>query len=238
MSFHSRLAPKKGAWFADWAPSKRPIELPLPKLEYDSHFEVWEWRFRTLLRHNSLLAFIDEPGPSVTSDPKNNEQREELAAATHCLALLGSCISEHILAHLLTLTPYYKVLDDPYILFREAKKHVNDVQDLWKETTNPEFWGLFSGQDGQFRTVKQLFAKLEDVRNKTYTKKSWRTFILMAALLTKRNFPLCLPHSVQKYIDRENDPKVPKVDVGEKEWNDMRSEMMNATCQCGWLARA
>lgn len=229
--FYERLAPKKGAWFADWAPSKRPIELPLPKLEYDSHFEVWEWRFRTLLRHNSLLLFIDEPGPSVTQDPKNDKEREELAAATHCLALLGSCISEHILAYLVTLTPYYKVLEDPYILFREAKKHVNEVQDLWKETTNPEFWDLVTRRNDQFRTARQLLARLEGVRNKTYKKESWRTFILMAAFLAKKKFPFWIPDLVQKYVDKSNDPKVTKVDAGEKEWDEMRSEMMNAT----WL---
>lgn len=224
MSFHHRLAPKIGAWWAEWAPSKRPIELPLPKLEYDSHFGVWEWKFRTLLRHNSLLPFIIDSGPPVTSDPRSNEQKEELAAATHCLALLGSCISEQILADLLTLSSNDKLPEEPYLLFRAATKHVNDVQGLWKET-NPKFWALFTGRDDQFRTVKQLFDKLEGVRNRTCTKESWRTFISMVAMLTKRNFPSCLPHSVQKYIDKA---KNQNVDVGEKEWHDMRSEMMNA----------
>lgn len=228
MSFHHRLAPKIGAWWAEWAPSKRPIELPLPKLEYDSYYEVWEWNFRTLLRHNSLLPFINGPGPSVTSTPRTSEEQEELAAATHCLALLGSCISEQILADLLTLSPSGKLPEEPCLLFIAARNHVNDVQRLWKETANPEFWGLFTGRDDQIRTVIQLFAKLEGVRNKTYTKESWRTFILMAALLTNRKFPFCLPHSVQKYIDKANNEKV---DLGEKEWKDMRSEMMNAMCQ-------
>lgn len=224
MDFHARLAPKKGLWWADWDPSKRPIELPLPKLEYDSHFKVWEWKFRALLRHNSLLPFINDPGPSVTSTPRNDDEQEELAAATHCLALLGSCISEQILADLLTLSSNDKLPEEPHHLFRVAKKHVNDVQGLWKET-NPKFWDLFMGRDDQFKTVEQLFDKLEGVRNKDYTKESWRTFILMVALLIKRNFPSCLPHSVQKYIHKA---KNQMVDVGEKEWNDMKSEMMDA----------
>ncbi|KAI7781081.1 hypothetical protein LA080_015201 [Diaporthe eres] len=228
MSFHYRLAPRTGVWFTDWVPSKRPIELPLPKLEYDSQFKVWEWKLRTLLRHNSLLPFINEPGPSVISDPRNREQQEELAAATHCLALLGSCISEQILADLLTLSPNGKLPKEPCLLFIAARNHVNDAQGLWKETANPEFWGLFTGRDDQIRTAKQLFAKLEGVRNRTYTKESWHTFILMTALLTKRKFPFCLPHSVQKYIDKANNEKI---DVGEKEWQDMRSEMMNVTIQ-------
>lgn len=226
MSFSNRLLPKKGHWFTDWDPSKRPIPVPLPKLEYESHFEIWEWKLRTLLEHNSLSGFITFPGPSFTPPQKDDQEAENAAAATYCLVILGSCISEDILADLLTLSPGNKLPEDPYSLLQKVKNIVKDVQDLWKETTNPEFWGLFTGREDQFQRVEQLFDKLEGVRNKTYTKESWRKFILMAALLTKRKFPFCLPHSVQKYVDKASNKKV---DVGEKEWQDMKSEMMNAT---------
>lgn len=225
MSFQDRLASKKSEWFTDWDPSKRPIQVPLPKLEYETHFEVWEWKIRTVFKHHLLQGFINLPSPSIIPVDLSAVQKENAAAATYCLVLLGSCICEDVLADLLTLSPDNKLPEDPYVFLQKVKKLVNDVQVLWKETTNPEFWGLFTRRDGQFRVVEELFAKLEDVRNETYTNESWRTFILMAALLTKRKFPFCLPYSVQKYIDKANNRKV---DVGEKEWIDMKSEMMDA----------
>lgn len=92
-------------------------------------------------------------------------------------------------------------------------------------SSSGEFWGLFTGRDDQFHPIAQFFNKLEAVRENDYTKDGWRKFILMVALLTKRNFPSCLSHSVQKYIDKA---KNQKADVGKKEWNDMKSEMLNA----------
>lgn len=223
MNFHARLSPKTGSWFADWNPSKRPIQLPLPKLEYDSQSEVWEWKLKTLLRHNSLLPFIEHPGPSVTSVPRNSEQQEEIAAATHCLALLGSCISEQILSDLLTLSPNNKLPEDPYLLFRDVKKHINDVQHSWK-VTDRKLCDLFTERNGAYQTMSSLVFCLENARNRPNLT-GYRKPIMMAVLLAKRNFPSC-PHAIIcKYIAKATDARV---DPGERDWVEMAGELMRA----------
>lgn len=89
MSFSNRLTPKEGHWFTDWDPSNRPIPVPLPKLEYESHFGVWEWKLKTLLKHSSLSGFITFPGPSFTPSQQNDQEAENAAAANYGLVLWG-----------------------------------------------------------------------------------------------------------------------------------------------------
>lgn len=225
MNFPARLPPRNSRWYADWIPSKRPIQLPLPKLEYDSQLEVWEWKFRTLLKHNSLSAFIEHPGPSVPPVPKNVEQEEEIDAATHCLALLGSCVSEEILADLLTLSIDNKLPGDPCRLFYDVKKHVNEVQSSWKRT-NPNSWDIFTRPHRQHLTVAELLDGLESKHYGSYKKESFRNLILMAALAVKRCFLFCPSDIVRRYIAKAKDAKV---DLGERAWLDMRRELIRAT---------
>lgn len=223
MNFHARLPPKDGTWLTDWDPSKRPIQLPLPRLEYDSQSEVWEWKLKTLLRHNSLLPFIEHPGPSVTTVPKDREQKEEIAAATHCLALLGACISEQILSDLLTLSPNNKLPEDPCLLFRDVKKHINDVQHSWR-LTDRKLCDLFTERNGAYQTMTSLVFCLENARHRPNLT-GYRKPILMAVLLAKRNFPSC-PHSIiWKYIAKATDARV---DPGERDWVEMTGELMRA----------
>lgn len=225
MSFPARLPPKEDEWVTDWVPSKRPIQLPLPKLEYDSHFEVWEWQFRNLLKHNSLLGFIHFLGPSVTPTPVTWQQKEEIAAATHCLSLLGSCVSEHILADLITISQDNKLPDDPCRLFRDVKKLVTDVHTLcagsWSGA-NPQLWSLLTGRTHAFSTIHQLLEDLEGVHRRIHKKELRRDLIFMTTLLVKRNFPSCRPDFLRKYINKAKDMQV---DVGVNVWLEMRSEL-------------
>lgn len=79
-------------------PWKRTFQLSLPPLEYESNVEVWQWRVKLVFKHNSLwhLLMTSAPRPPYLT-------AEQTAAARHCVALLASCISETILADLLTL---------------------------------------------------------------------------------------------------------------------------------------
>lgn len=220
----ARLSPKTDQWFADWIPSKRPIQLPLPKLEYDSQLEIWEWKFRTLLKHNSLSAFIEHPGPSVPPVPRDEEQQEEISAATHCLALLGSCVSEEILADLLTLSTDNKLPEDPCRLFMDVKKHVTQAQSSWKQT-NPGPWNIFIRRHRQPPTVAELLNDLLSVNDTPYKPDSFRNLILMTAIMVKRCFLFCPSDIVRKYITKATDSKV---GLGKREWLDMRNELITA----------
>lgn len=224
MSFPTRLPPKTGQWFSEWEPAERPIQLPLPKLEYDSQFGVWEWKLRNLLRHNSLLLFIDSPGPPATSLPMQGVKQEELAAAAHCLALLGSCISEDILADLVTLSPYNKLSDDPYQLFADVKKHVNNAQYPWKQS-DPRVWEVFAKEGVSSVTLGHLLDGLNRSHLRLYKKDGFRNFILMAALVVKWKFPFCPIDIVRRYIAKAKDVVA---DVGETTWFEMRKELMGA----------
>lgn len=220
MNFPARLPPKIGRWFSDWEPSKRPIHLPLPKLEYDSQFEVWEWKLRNLLRHNSLLGFINHRGPVAPLAPRNLEQQEESAAAAHCLALLGSCISEDILADLLILSPNNELPEDPCRLLTDVKKHVHDVQNPWKQS-NPHVWEIFVKQGLSNPTVQHL---LDDLKRSHFNnnKDSSRNLVLMGALVVKRRFPFCPTDIVRKYISKT---KHAEAGVGEETWSQMTQEL-------------
>lgn len=224
MSSSSRLLQWTGNVHSDWVPSKRPIHLPLPVLDYDSHYKVWEWKFRILLKHNSLQGFIEAPEPSKPlKHGSRSEQLEQAAATTHCLALLGSSVSEHILADLITLSPNNRLPDDPYVLFNRVEKLVHNIQ-LASEANNQQLCSYLIVAE-QFSTIQEVFETLDGLNKQDYTSSAWGNLILIAALLVKRRFPSCQPAAVKHYISKVQDETLA---LTEKEWKNMVSEFKNA----------
>lgn len=132
-----------------------------------------------VLKHNSLWHLVESSAPRPT-----NQTAEQAATARHCAALLASCISEVILADLLTLFPENESLEIPHILFGRAKRTVQAVQmvqkdssamlrDLLSKTTLPV-------------TLKTLLNALDPPPGKSDTPNRWLNIIWVTSLLVKR----------------------------------------------------
>lgn len=207
MSFTARLSQVEREWYAAKDPSRRPVQLPLPKLDYGSDFEVWEWKFRNLLKHNSLLCFIDVPGPPVTPAPRNSQEQLDIAAATHCLVLLGSCVSEHILADILIPSQDNRLPEDPFQLFQKVKKFAASFRHIrgWKGG-NPSIWDHFTGRATLDSTpaVREVLQRLGNIY-RMRDKDNRHTVIIVAVLVVKRSYPSLPPEIIRKYVQKATD---------------------------------
>lgn len=206
MSVFTPAPPARGAWYTDMEPWRRPVQLSLPILEYESDWKVWEWRIKLILKHKSLLHFV--------LGPVTNENFEEAPAATYCAALLSSCISEQILADILTLSSDGKLPEDPHVIFERTMRTVKAVQ-MVRDT------GSIRLRDVLFNSKRPdnaeiLLGSLQALPRKDYTIENWRNIILVTALLFKRYNLVVLTSDMKetvrkafdegKYLD-ENDFK-------------------------------
>lgn len=131
------------------------------------------------------------------------ESSEEEAAATHCAALLSSCISDIILGDILTLSPEGELLEDPHVIFERTKRIFKAVQmirrdgsillrDILSEAKRPQ------GLDVVFNALNAL-------PRKDNTLNSWRNIVLIAVLLAKRYDLATLTRAANEIIKRAHD---------------------------------
>lgn len=213
-------------WYQDWEPSRRPIQLQLPILTYESNLAVWQEKMRTILRHASISGCIDTKMPANMFDTNN----ERWAAATYCLALLESSLSEEILVDRLTLSSDAKLPQDPYVLFTQVELLVKAVQML-KRRSNPaahnNLWNVLQGRR-HYQHVHGLLDDLEMAPKNEYTGKDFCKFVLVAALLVKRYFPTCQPRTIQQIINEAlTEGSAYTMQPGEQHWVNMRNLLRN-----------
>ncbi|KAK7700403.1 hypothetical protein SLS64_011011 [Diaporthe eres] len=111
------------------------------------------------------------------------ENPEEAAAATYCAALLSSCISETVLADLLTLSPE-ELLEDPRVIFERAGRIIKAVQMIRRDGSI--MLRDFLSEAKRPANTKTLFDALNALPRKDHTIDGWRNIILVAVLLVKR----------------------------------------------------
>lgn len=171
----------KGPWYTDMAPWRRPVQLPLPTLEYESDVEVWQWRVKLVLKHNSRWYLVENSAPRPI-----HQTDEQAAIARHCAALLASCISESILADLLTLFPgnENQNLEVPHILFERAKRTVQAIQ-MVREDSSTMLQDFLSKKMRPL-TLMTLLNALDPPPGKTDTPDRWLNIIWVTSLLVKR----------------------------------------------------
>ncbi|KAG6358113.1 hypothetical protein INS49_013997 [Diaporthe citri] len=160
-------------------PWKRPVQLPLPTLEYESDLEVWKWRVKLIFKHNSLLRFALTSAPWPLYD-----NLEEAASATYCAALLASCISEIILADILTLSSGKEDLEAPHVPFERVGRIVKAVQMVRKDGSILLRDFLCDAKSPA--TMTTLSNALDPAPGKGDDSDRWRNLILVTALLVKR----------------------------------------------------
>lgn len=171
----------KGPWYTDMAPWRRPVQLPLPTLGYESDVEVWQWRVKLVLKHNSLWHLVESSVPRPT-----HQNAEQAATARHCAALLASCISEPVLADLLTLFPETENenLEVPHILFERAKRTVQAIQ-MVREDSSTMLQDYLSKKKRPL-TLMTLLIALDPPPGKSDTPDRWLNIIWVTSLLVKR----------------------------------------------------
>lgn len=202
-------------------PWRRPVQLPLPTLEYESDLRVWQWRVKLVLKHNSLLRFVLMSAPQPPY-----ESSEEEAAATHCAALLSSCISDIILGDILTLSPEVELLEDPRAIFERTKRIFKAVQmirrdgsillrDILSEAKRPQ-------------SLDVVLNALSALPRKGDTSNSWRNIVLIAVLLAKRYGLALLTYATKDIIKRAHDEGEY---LSEDDFRKLRAEMTFAKGQ-------
>lgn len=218
MSPSPSAPPIKGALYTDMELWKRPFHLFLPPLEYESDVEVWQWRVKLVLKHNSLWELVLSSAPRQTA--------EQAATARHCAALLASCISETILADLLTLFPNNEDLEIPHILFERAKRTVQAVQmvrkdssamlrDLLSKTTLPV-------------TLKTLLNALDPPPGESDTPNRWLNIIWVTSLLVKRYKLTNQTSAADYFIENAHNGDCQRT---EKNFKELRGALMVAEGQ-------
>lgn len=191
--------PARGPWYTDMEPWRRPIQLPLPTLEYESDPEVWRWRVKLILKHNSLwhLVLISAPRPPY-------QNTEQAATATHCAALLASCISEIILADLLTLlSENEEDLEVPHVLFERVRRLVKAVQMVRMDGSI--MLRDFLCEAKRPGTMRTLSYALDPVPGQGDASDRWRNLILVTALLVKRYKLAKLTDAAEDIIGKAHD---------------------------------
>lgn len=174
-----------------------------------------------VLKHNSLWHLVE------SSPPRPIHQTDEQAAtAKHCAALLASCISETILADLLTLFPDNKDLEIPHVLFGRAKRTVQAVQmvqkdssamlrDLLSKTTLPV-------------TLKTLLNALDPPPGKSDTPNRWLNIIWVTSLLVKRYKLTNQTSAADYFIENAHNGDCQRT---EKNFKELRGALMVAEGQ-------
>ena len=173
-------------------PCTRTVQISLPILKYDSNLKVWQWKVKLILQHLSLWKLV----PIVSAPRRPYQDFEDDAAAKHCAALLASCISETILADLLTillslsprkettLTRERELPEEPLVLFEHAGRMVRAVQMIQKDGSN-KLRDFLSGVQRPWK-IEDVFHELEALPRKGDTLSSWLHITLIAVLLIKR----------------------------------------------------
>lgn len=171
--------PARGAWYTDMEPRRRPVQLSLPTLEYESDLGVWKWRVKLIFKHNSLLRFVLPSAPWPLYD-----NLEDVASATYCAALLASCISDIILADLLNLFPEDGKLEVPHFLFERVGHIVKAVQMVRRDgsITLRDFL-CEAERPANMRTLQSV---LVPAPGEGDASDRWRNLILVTTLLVKR----------------------------------------------------
>lgn len=201
-------------------PWRRPVQLPLPTLEYESDLKVWNWRVKLIFKHNSLLRFVLMSAPRPPY-----ENSEEAATATYCAALLSSCISETVLADILKLSPE-GLLEDPRVLFERAGRIFKAVQMIRRDGSI--MLQDFLSQAKRPAYAKSVFDALDYLPKKGSAIDSWRNIILVAALLVKRYGLANLTHAAEDIIKKAHDEgKYPDED----DFKKLMAELMVAKGQ-------
>lgn len=184
MSHSDRMPTMKTAWYQEWNPSRRPIQLQLPVLSYESNVRVWQEKAKTILRYAAVSGFIEAPLPCI---PDKNTER--WAAATYCLALLESSISEDVLADLITLSAGGELSQDPYVVFAQAKRLAEAVE-AFRKHSNPaarnNLWDALRGRR-HYQNFREFVGDLDTAPKNHHM--NYNCFILVVALLVKRHFP-------------------------------------------------
>lgn len=188
------------------------VYLPRPTLEYESNLKLWQWKVKLILEHMSLWHFV----PVVSAPRLPYRDVEVKAAATHCTAILASCISETILSDLLTilltLLPRKETIlsrerelpEEPHILFEQAGRMVKAAQMIRKEGSIKLQSFLFASE--RPASLKTLFDELDALPRKGYSTDRWLNVTLIAILLIKRyGLASLTPPDAQKIIERAHD---------------------------------
>lgn len=220
----------------DMEPWRRSVQLPLPTLEYESDLKVWQWRVKLVLDHLSLWKFV--PIVSAPRQPYGDPGKDS-AETTYCAAILASCISDTILADLLTIlltsSPRKETTlsrerglpEEPYVIFEYAVRMVKAVQMIQKDGSNRlrDFW---SGAQHP-GNVENLLQELDALPRKGDTLSSWLHIILITVLLIKR-FKLAnlTGIAVQGIIERAHDLEDHLV---ENDFNKLKNELLGAQGQ-------
>lgn len=179
-------------------PWRRPVQLPLPTLEYESDLQVWIFKVKLVLKHISLWHYVLISGPQP--DYQNPEQA---AAATYCTALLASCISGPILADIFTLASDKEALEVPKILFERARRVARAVQMARMD-------GSISLRDflsdaKRPGSVDVILHALTPVPGKYDGSDRWRNVILVALLLVKRYGLARLTDAAERICEKAHD---------------------------------
>ncbi|ROW09943.1 hypothetical protein VPNG_06265 [Cytospora leucostoma] len=183
------------AWYQNWEPSRRPFQLQLPVLSYESHFEVWQQKLKTILRRAAVEGFLESPLPLDDLDTNS----DEWAAATYCSALLESSISDDVLADLLTLSADGELSQDPYAILCQVRRLVKAVQTVKENSSSAARINLRNVFQGRihYENADEL---REDVTAMDYNDNDLYSFILVAALLIKIDFPAYQPDRLQEHV--------------------------------------
>lgn len=217
----------------DMEPWRRSVQLPLPTLEYESDLKVWQWRVKLVLEHLSLWKFV--PIASAPRRPYGDPEKEA-AQAAYCTALLASCISETILADILTilliqsprkettLSRERELPDEPYVLFEYAVQMVKAVQMIRKDGSNT-LQDFLSGAQRPTK-VEHVLGELDALPRKGDTLSSWLHIILIAVLLIKiYNLADLTGIAVQDIIERAHNLEDHLV---ESDFNKLKNELLVA----------
>lgn len=217
------VPPTEGASYTAKELWKRPFHLSLPPLEYESDVKVWQWRVKLVLKHNSLWHLV------VTSAPRPTYQTaEQTATARHCAALLASCISETILADLLTLFPgnENENLEVPHILFERAKRTVQAIQ-MVREDSSTMLQDFLSKKKRPL-TLMTLLNALDRPPGKSDTPDRWLNIIWVTSLLVKRYKLSNQANAADDFIEEAHNEDS---HLNEKNFKELRGALMMAQGQ-------
>lgn len=203
LSTSESASPTRGAWWADSEPCRRPVQLPLPTLSYESNLKVWKWRVKMVFKHNSLWRFLLRRVPSTNQPP------EDAAVATYCAALLSSCISETILADVLTLSPESEVSEDPYVIYERAERMFKAVR-MIRNRGSTELQDIVAGARRLTREDKRMVSNALDTVSESFSKipdgiDGWRNLILITVLLVKRYDLANVTSAVRDIMNKAHD---------------------------------
>lgn len=155
-----------------------------------------------VFKHNSLWRLL------LGRVPSTHQTLEDAAVATYGAALLSSCISETILADLLTLSPE---VEDPYIIYERAERMFKAVR-MIRNRGSTELQDIVAGARRLTREDKRMVSNALDTVSESFSKRpdgidGWRNLILITVLLVKRYDLANVTSAARDIMNKAHDEK-------------------------------